>query len=109
MTDLTTDRLDQIRAREQAATPGPWDVYEGNGFLDVAADLEDTGTGYRCRRQIVQFWNEPMDNDPAHEDWDEADDQKQMRADAVFIGNARSDIAYLLDLITKLTAGPSGT
>ena len=29
---MTTDRLDQIEARIEAATPGPWEVFEGTAL-----------------------------------------------------------------------------
>jgi hypothetical protein len=100
----TPERLEEIRAREGAATKGPWDLYEGGGYLDIAADLEDTGCGYRARRQIVSFDDEPLDNDPAHAEWDEEDDRQQILADAAFIAHAREDVPALLAEIDRLKA-----
>jgi hypothetical protein len=79
--------LDQIEARAAAATPGPWGVYEygGDSLIEIAADLEDTGCGYRARRTVCRFDEEPLDNDPTHREWTAEEDWAQVQADAAFI------------------------
>jgi hypothetical protein len=77
--------LDQIEARAQAATPGPWGVYEFGYMIEIAADLEETGHGYHARRVLARFDEEPLDNDPTHREWTAEEDWAQVQADAKFI------------------------
>ncbi|MFG2532775.1 hypothetical protein [Streptomyces sp. NPDC048516] len=103
MTD--TDRLNAIDGRAQAATEGPWGFYnDGTGRLDIAAWLRETGHGYRCRRQIAQTIEFPIDNDQSHEHWTEEDDQRQIEADAEFIAQAREDVPWLVARVRELEA-----
>jgi hypothetical protein len=105
-TPLTDTQLDEIEARHNAATPGPWGVYEfgGGTAIDIAAGLEDTGTGYRARREICRLEDEPLDNDPAHKEWTAEEDWAQVQADARFIAHAPEDVRALLDEIRRLRA-----
>lgn len=99
----TTDQqLDDIQTRANAATPGPWGIYESGSLIDIAADLQDTGCGYRARRGIARLEDEPLDNDPAHREWTDEDDWAQVRSDAEFIAHARADIAALLAEVHRL-------
>ena len=95
---LTNQQLDDIDARRKAATPGPWGVYEfgGGSAIDIAAALEDTGTGYRARREICRLEDEPLDNDPTHREWTAEEDWAQVQADATFVAAARTDVPALL-------------
>lgn len=103
MSGLSEQQLAEIRARESAATKGPWGTYDdGTGRIDIAAELEGTGHGYTCRRGIAQTDDQPIDNDPEHIDWDEADDQAQIEADAQFIAAARTDVPALLAEVDRL-------
>ena len=106
MTDqpLTDQQLDDIDARAKAATPGPWGVYEygGGTKLDIAADLQDTGCGYRARREIASLEDEPLDNDPTHREWTAEEDWAQVQADAAFVAAARTDVPALVDEIRRL-------
>lgn len=96
--------LDAITARANAATPGPWGAYTfgGDTLIEIAADLEDTGTGYRARRTVCRLEDEPLDNDPAHQDWTAEEDWAQVQADAEFIAHAPTDMAALLAEIRRL-------
>lgn len=100
----TPKRLAEIAARAEAATPGPWGTYEygGGNLLEIAADLEDTGCGYRARREIARFEGEPLDNDPTHREWTEEEDWTQVQADAAFIAHAREDVPALLAEVKRL-------
>jgi hypothetical protein len=104
--ELTTQQLDEIQARHKAATPGPWGIYEfgGGTAIDIAADLHDTGTGYRARREICRLEDEPLDNDPAHKEWTAEEDWAQVQADAAFVAHAREDVPALLAEIRRLKA-----
>ena len=81
-----TDRLDEIRARTEAATPGPWRAYgntveqEKTGCHQVVG-TEFTGGGYMAYERLTTK--------------DE---------DATFIAHAREDIPYLLAEIERLRA-----
>lgn len=103
MTDqLTEQQLNDIDARRQAATPGPWGVYESGTLIDIAADLEDTGCGYRARREICRLEDEPLDNDPTHREWTAEEDWGQVQADAEFIAHAAEDVRALLACVRRL-------
>jgi hypothetical protein len=101
---LSPERLAEIREREQAATSGPWGTYFDRVVYDVVADLQPTGSGYRCRRQIAELRDEPIDNDPAHRDWTAEEDASQIFHDATFITRAREDVPALLAEVDRLTA-----
>jgi hypothetical protein len=100
---LTPEREAEIRTRELVATRGPWGMYEdGTGRIDVAADLAETGHGYRCRRGIAQLDTGPIDNDPTHRNWTQGEDNEQVRIDAEFVAHARDDVPALLAEIDRL-------
>jgi hypothetical protein len=102
---LSEQQLVEIAARAEAATRGPWGIYDDiAGRMDIAADLKETGYGYSCRRGIAQVDEEPIDNDPDHADWDETADLAQCIADATFIANAREDVPALLAEVKRLHA-----
>jgi hypothetical protein len=102
----TAQQLDDIEARAQAATPGPWGVYQygGDSLIEVAAGLKDTGTGYTARRTIARFDEEPLDNDPTHREWTAEEDWAQVQADAEFIAHAPEDIRTLRAEVRRLAA-----
>jgi len=106
---LTEQQLDDIETRAGAATPGPWGVYEygGDSLIEIAADLEDTGCGYRARRTVCRFDEEPLDNDPAHREWTAEEDWAQVQADAAFVAHAPEDVRALLAEIRRLRAAPT--
>jgi hypothetical protein len=101
---LTEQQLADIEARASAATEGPWGVYQfgGDSLIEIAADLEDTGCGYRARRTICRFDEEPLDNDPAHREWTAEEDWAQVQADAEFAAHAREDVDALLAEVRRL-------
>ena len=82
-----TDRLDEIRARAEAATPGPWaaereDDYE---WIVVGGTYEPD-----CRYVIADCgFDSPQSN-------------------ATFIAHAREDIPYLLAEVERLRAALEG-
>lgn len=101
-TPLTEQQLADIEARANAATAGPWGVYESGTLIDVAADLEETGHGYRARRGIARLDEEPLDNDPAHREWTAEEDWTQVQADGAFIAHAREDVDVLVAEVRRL-------
>jgi hypothetical protein len=98
MPDQPTPDLDAIEARADAATPGPWGTYTfgGDTLIEIAADLEDTGNGYKARRTIARFDEEPLDNDPAHREWTAEEDWAQVQADAAYIAAMSPEVAKAL-------------
>jgi hypothetical protein len=96
--------LDAVEQRLAAATPGPWGTYEfgGDTLIEIAAGLEETGTGYRARREICRLEDEPLDNDPAHLEWTAEEDWAQVQADATFIAHARTDVEAMAAEIRRL-------
>jgi hypothetical protein len=107
MTSQPTDQqLNDIEARAQAATPGPWGVYQfgGDTLIEIAAGLRETGHGYQARRGIARLEDEPLDNDPAHREWTAEEDWAQVQADAAFVAHAREDVDALLAEVRRLRA-----
>lgn len=97
--------LDAIEARANTATPGPWGVYESGYVIEIAADLEETGHGYRARRVIGRLDEEPLDNDPAHREWTAEEDWAQVQADAAYIAAMPPEVAKsLLAEVRRLRA-----
>ncbi len=103
-TPLTPEELDQIEARATAATPGPWGLYESGGLIQIAADLEKTGYGYRARRGIARLDEEPLDNEPTHREWTAEEDWAQVQADGLFIAHAPEDVRALIAAVRRLQA-----
>ena len=106
MTDrLTTQQLDEIAARADAATRGPWGFYDGDTYADIAADLEQTRRGsYSYREKVARLEDENYWDDPAHEDHDEERAPEQMAANAAFIAHAREDVPALLAELSAVRA-----
>ncbi|MHC3450852.1 hypothetical protein [Streptomyces prasinus] len=105
MTDrLTPQREAEIATRDLIATKGPWGVYESGTMIDVAADLVETGCGYRARREIARFEDEPLDNDSTHKEWTAEEDWEQVRIDAEFVAHAREDVPALLAELAAVRA-----
>ena len=77
-----TDRLTEIRARLDAATPGPW-VVTGQEILTVAVDGQ---TGWESL--VADVWHRDRDAD--------------------LIAHAPADIAWLLDEVERLRAQERG-
>lgn len=84
---MNDERLAEIRAREQAATPGPWLIEPQDGSVWEA---------YSPQRQIAHCQSKPGVG-MMHK-WAE------IRANAEFIADARGDIPALLDEIVRLRA-----
>ncbi len=87
MTDHT-DRLAQIRARAEAATPGPWEpanIFDYDPHTKRSVPL---GTVYAGTKKVARaLFVRP----------------NSQFADADFIAQSRHDIPYLLDLVGSLT------
>jgi hypothetical protein len=105
-TPPTEQQLAEIDSRTNAATPGPWGVYQygGDSLIEIAADLEDTGCGYKARRTVARLEDEPLDNDPTHREWTAEEDWAQVQADAAFIAHAPEDVRVLLAEVRRLRA-----
>jgi hypothetical protein len=101
----TNQQLDDIEAREKAATKGPWGFYDGSNYADVAADMEVTSRGsYSYREKIARLEDEDYWDDPAHEDDAEECAPEQMAANAAFIAHAREDVPALVAEVRRLRA-----
>jgi len=86
----TSTRIDEIRAREQAATPGHWGTYyDGNGTYTVQAQPRlIPGTGNVNSGDIATLSGEHGDG--------------QTYANARFAAHARDDVPFLLDRVAEL-------
>jgi hypothetical protein len=87
-------RLDDIKARVEDATEGPWRIILGSGEnVCTAVAYESPLTGAVTPvADVLPDWivNEyPTENRPDH------------RPDLNFIAHARADIPYLLDLVER--------
>lgn len=100
---LSDEQHAAIRAREQAATAGPWGWYDGGDYADVVADYQSTGRGsYSCRQHVARIEADWSFDDAAHEDWDENQASEQACADADYIAHAREDVPALLAEVDRL-------
>lgn len=90
---LTDADLDEIEARANAATPGPWDVSDGN-------------EGDWPPRPLWMVTNEAFHNPPADDDtpWIAAELHTGVRDDAEFVAAARTDVPRLLAEVRRLRA-----
>lgn len=87
-----TPDLEQIKQREQAATPGPWKMWNGWGpLIDVEPEL------MACERVGPDYEGGFVPGEGAV-------DIYASRADFEFVAAAREDIPALLAAIDKLTA-----
>jgi hypothetical protein len=88
----TSTRLDEIRAREQAATPGHWGTeYDGEGTYYVHARLRTTPQeGMASDGVVATLPGEHADG--------------QTYANARFTAHAREDVPFLLDRVAELEA-----
>ena len=98
---LTDERLAEIRAREQAATPGPWDLFEHT--IDRGA--------HKGRRVVASIGrNPPQRKSVIHPNWTEFEGGlwdawlHVSPTDAAFIAASRQDIGDLLAEIERLRA-----
>ena len=83
---MTEAELNEIEARERAATPGPWTLTVGAGAAMVTDDA------------VVIFAGGPEDcSDPG-------DDTHPTPADKAFLDNARTDIPRLTAEVRRLRA-----
>ena len=88
MTDTDTQRVVEIAAREQSASPGPWEVWEGCSWRRIGQ------VGRQSARPIIEPTNHHLDGHPDLTG-------PNLSADLRFIAHAREDVPYLLALITR--------
>lgn len=89
----TTDRLDAIEARKNAATPGPW-FREYGDVITAHPDPRDVEEGYDDPRNARVVRRAPH----------LAQKERQGINDAEFIANAPADVAWLLAELRKRDA-----
>jgi hypothetical protein len=82
-----SERLDAIEARVNAATAGPWMMYDGFGPAD---------DGYH---RVFYIGNQDLDHVVDTEA--ESPDVRVRKADAEFIAAARTDIPWLIEELRK--------
>src|ERR1051325_11030651 len=86
-TPLTSQQLDEIEARANAATKGPWGFYDGDNYADVAADMQVTSPGsYNYREKVARLEDENYWDDQTHEHDDEDCASEQMRSEERRVG-----------------------
>lgn len=85
---MATDRLAEITDRLQAATKGTWGTHYDGAIYHLAADMRVLDES--CGRQIGGI--------------PDGEDKTQAFHDAMFIGRAHDDIAFLLGLVAELDA-----
>ncbi len=102
---LLSSRLEEIVAREAAATKGPWGWFDGGDYADVVADYQSTGSGsYSCRQQVVRVEADWYFDDPQHADCEAESASEQAMADADFIAHSRQDVPDLISEVGFLAA-----
>lgn len=87
---MTTNRIDEIRARTDAATPAPWGTeYDGNGNYHVHARLRTTPhEGMASDGVVASLAGEHGDG--------------QTYANARFVAHTREDLPFLLERVAEL-------
>jgi hypothetical protein len=87
-----TTRIDEIRARADAATPGHWGVhYDGHGTYTIEAQPRlIPGVGSVREGVVATLHGEHGDAQPYH--------------DSGFMARAREDVPFLLDRVAELEA-----
>lgn len=88
---LSPDSLKTIRARAEAATPGPWKA----GCLTSHSMRKDPASGYYIDERMHAVG-------PGHSYEDPGDANSATLNDASFIAHSRTDIPALLDHIAEL-------
>jgi hypothetical protein len=90
MANKTADRIAEIRARADAATPGHWGVhYDGNGTYTIEAQPRLLPGVGNVREGVVAT---------LHGEHDDA----QPYRDSGFMARAREDVPFLLERVAKL-------
>jgi len=84
VTKIPTDTLDEMRARVDAATPGPWTTYRHAYGVGIETGDPDDGI-----QLFIETWGLTY---PEHEE------------DAEFIAHAREDMPRLLDALDAAEA-----
>lgn len=82
---MSDDRIEQIRERAAAATPGPWGEFDGN-------------EGIRERGPMWMVANDEFHNPGPDPDapWLAVEIHVGVKEDAEFIAHARTDLPFLL-------------
>src|SRR5260221_188990 len=93
---MTGEELAAIRERAEAATPGPWQCF--NGYVRARGTDEDSPSDEMCMVRIGPASNEGG----IRAQW--GNDLQASRADAEFIARAREDIPALLAEVERLRA-----
>ena len=101
---MTGDELEAIRARAEAAAPGPWEaeigaeieVNAGSARTTWDGDIGRPATSWRSVDRILEVAD-------ADEELDD-DEYEIVSANAEFIAHARDDIPALLDEVFRLRA-----
>ena len=101
---MTDDELEAIRARAEAAAPGPWEaeigaeieVNAGSARTTWDGDIGRPATSWRSVDRILEVAD-------ADEELDD-DEYEIVSANAEFIAHARDDIPALLDEVFRLRA-----
>lgn len=87
---MTEERIAAIKARAEAATPGPWKAGKDDFTKNIIEAAKDRGTIIVQRRDDSNMF------------WSSYIPIKQIFADAAFIAHAREDIPALLDEVERL-------
>jgi hypothetical protein len=101
--------LDAIQARAQAATPGPWGVYDGGDHANIGANLATLSRStWRSDCEIAEIDAETYvdSNLCPHDEGEDAEAWAAQQAldDAQFIAQARTDVPALLARVQELEA-----
>jgi hypothetical protein len=90
MADKTADRIAEIRARAEAATPGHWGVhYDGKGTYTIEAQPRLVPGIGSVREGVVATLRGQHDD-------------AQPYRDSGFMARAREDVPFLLDRVAEL-------
>lgn len=88
------DKLNEIRARLDAATPGPLEAEHRESLDWLSSSPYINTAGHEAGSKIHT-------GDPGNPIWGSCWPHRNARADAEFIANAPADIAWLLDQLAE--------
>ncbi len=105
MSGLSRERLEEIRGRVEAATPGPWEFWTGGTFVsryqDYATVICDTLLDAEMRGRLPKGHSENNGQFIAHSSTDVPDllaDNDRLRKE---VFDAGDDVSELLDLLER--------
>lgn len=98
---MKEEELKQIKARVEAATPGPWVLHTDSSRPDVCAGITDSAGNYSGPKSGFMGEGHLFEFDKYGPSWGQEYDNC---ADAEFVAHARQDVPALIAEVERLRA-----